>query len=356
VLFLAGLVWRVADPAARRRDYAVLAAVGACLVWVAHPVPLVAAGLGTAVIVGHARAGRWREAGLMVATAGCWLASFAALYLLAVRHIHANGFLVAYWQLGFPPVGRGVTGFTSWAGRVLTDAFIIPGRISPVQLGLALAVAGAARLARDPVRFGFVVLPVAVVFGAAVARVFPFQNRLLLFLVPFLLWLIAAGLDGLLGSRWRAVRLAGWACLAVLVWHPLLELKGGLLKPTRHEESREVLAYVSSRAEPGDVLYVHPNARHTFEYYRGRLDLGALEVVHGPVVPPAVAVRHFGEVPAARRVWVFHSEMRSGASPVVPLTRDEVLTVAAVGRPALDRRDAPGVCVALFGPVRPVGE
>jgi hypothetical protein len=350
VLYLLTLVWRVTLPDARRADFAVLAVTGACLVWISHPVPLVAAGCGAAVIVWHAGGGRWGRSALTAAAAGCWLASFVIVYLIALRHVQTNAYLNYYWQLGFPPSEGGIEAFGHWARQVLLDAFSNPAPVRPRLLGAALALVGTARLVRDPLRFGLIVLPVAVAFGSSVARLLPFQNRLILFLVPFLLWLIASGLDGLLSFRFRAVRLLGSAGLILLLWHATIEGKRWLLIAPRWEESRVVFEYVAVHRQPGDVLYVPLNARHTFEYYRGRLDLAGLEVVHGRILPPADSVHHLEELPTGRRVWVYHTNVNNAAHPVLPIPRVELLSAATRGRPALDRLEAPGVCVALFGP------
>jgi hypothetical protein len=349
-LALATLGWRAADPTVTGRAFAAFAAAGAVLVWLSHPAPLFGAAVGSAVILSHARAGRWKRAAAASAAAGCWLASFAAVYLISLRHLQASEYMTFYWRFGLAPAGGGPVAFLRWAGEALHVSFVNPGRFEKLDaLAIGLAVVGAIRLGRDPLRFGLTVLPVAVVFAAACARLFPFQGRLILFLVPCYLWLVGAGLDALFGSRHRLVRGFAGAAVAGLLWCAFQDARRLVLYPDRWEEPREVMRFMADHAVEKDAVFVHPNARHTYEFYKDRLGLGRLPYLHGNCVPTPLAMQQVRDYPRDCRIWVVYSEITNAAFPVVPMTGDEVCAAAAsAGRVELTRCAAPGVWVVLY--------
>lgn len=350
-LVLLTLTLRLMERGYRRADYALLAGAGAGLIWVSHPAPVMLASAGSVLVLTHVASRQWANAVAAMTAAGGWLASFAWNYLACTRHLHANSYLAAYWQDGFPPSGATAPEHLAWLGQALLGS-LEPHVKGQRFLACALLTLGAAGLRRSPRRLGLLALPVLVSLALAAAGLLPFLGRLILFLVPFYYMLIAAGLDALLQARGRLPRGAGLAALLVLLWQPGLDVRRQLFRPLRWEETRDALAYISGRARPGDVLFVHPNATHTFAFYERFYPMRGLHVVRALPQEAGEALQQLRGLPDGARVWVLHSEMRDAACPIAPLARQQVLDALAARRDRLDGCVAPGVTADLFSPSR----
>ena len=92
------------------RRWAVLAASGAAAVWFSHPVAFVLGGIGTSLFLDAIAARDRRRALACAATIACWLASFGLCYLVSLRQLGNNQYLLDYWASHFlplPPTGQG---------------------------------------------------------------------------------------------------------------------------------------------------------------------------------------------------------------------------------------------------------
>jgi hypothetical protein len=163
----------------------------------------------------------------------------------------------------------------------------------------------------------FVAGPLAVALGAAAVHAYPFSGRLLLFLVPVPVLLMAAVfLPARRGDRVdRAVfGLARAAVLLAVLLPSAARAAHFLVRPPGREEIRPVLAELAREVRPGDVVYVYHGASAGFRYYRKGYDWNGVEVIEGRNRDEDV--RAFEEdVPglvARGRAWVLFSHTPAG--------------------------------------------
>lgn len=350
-LVLLALTWRTIH-AAGRRDYFILATAGAGLVWLSHAAALILAACGATLILTHAVARRWVLARWSFLTSAAWLASFAASYLLATRHLHANAFLMAFWRAGFPPSDAGPFGHFAWMGQAVVDWFRIPGRYQSTGLALAFATTGAVRSMWKPTWFGLLVGPILVTLAVADAGLFPFAGRMLVFLLPIQWLLIAIGLDLLMQRVGRAQRAVGYVATVVLLWRPCLDARTHLFWPLRWQEPRAVITAVAGRAHPGDVAYIHPHAAHAFAFYGLGSAFSGVTIVDAVPLNPPESIDQIRTLPAGSRIWLIYLDMPNGASPIQALPREYAAMVLAERRDQLDEVNAPGASALLFSSAR----
>lgn len=305
-----------------------LATAGAAAVWCAHPAAFVLGGIGTALL-SHALVSRDRArfvaAGLTVA---CWLASFAACYLICLKHLGGNKYLTDYWAehfLPLPPTGVGVL---AWLVDHAVAFFTVPGGFGGAVIplgGLAalLALVGLRELAREhwPVAVALAT-PALLVLLASALHKYPVGGRLMLFMVPAAVLLVARGawvvFEALAGTN----RFAATAFLVLLVAAPLLETSQMLRKPPRQEELHPVLEAVRSEFRPGDRVYVYSGAVPAFTFYSRERPFPAGAVTLGE--------EHRGDPAGFRaelaqlrgRVWVIVSHRRGDEEAVMRATLD----------------------------------
>jgi hypothetical protein len=141
-------------------------------------------------------------------------------------------------------------------------------------VGLSLAAAGAVAWTRvEPGDAAMVVGPAVAAFAAAAAGLYPFVGRLLLFLTPGLCLVIA-----------RGIAVPGVPAVRVLLAASILALFGvqtveECRHPSRCEEVKTVVQYVTTHRSPGDAVYVYYGAKPAFKFYAARLGVDTTSIV-----------------------------------------------------------------------------
>lgn len=241
--------------AARHRPV-LLGVLGTVAVWFSHPAAFVLAGVGLPLLL--TTRGRF-------IVAAC-AASFAANYIFVLRRLGDNPYLREYWAGQFCPLVPDVGWLIEHAVSLFADA-------GGFGLTAAVAILCAWRARDGSPRMNAAVtralVPILVALLASAAGQYPFAGRLLLFAVPGLLLLVAAGLEKL--PRAAAV---------ILLAGPLLELGQLFDRPLHAEDARAAAAFVLKNRGVGEPVFVTATARPGFRYY-GR---GVSNVAFGPDV------------------------------------------------------------------------
>jgi len=189
---------------------AILAGSGAAIVWCSHPSIFVLAAAGVVALSRAIAARDVRSAGLWAGIGLAWVASFAAVHLVAMEQLGHRPAMWAFWEFAFPPIPPRSFWDASWPFRRVAFLFLNPlnfdapfgPRLSMLP-ALGLAFLGFARLWKvDSGRLALLILPGAFAFLASCLRLYPFHGRLLLFLAPAILLVVAAGLDRVREAVW----------------------------------------------------------------------------------------------------------------------------------------------------------
>jgi len=252
---------------ARPRDVAALAAVGAIAVWLSVPAILVLAGLLAATaVVDRDPAGRGVRRRLAVG-ALLWAPS-GALATWAVWHRVGAGdrrYLHQFWS----------SGYWRWPAETLRDAvwpLVAPASaldrllvVPPGLVWLALVIGGLLAARSEPrARAAAALLagPAIACGVAALAGAYPFADRLVLFLLPGALLLVAAAVAWVAAASPRAAALLGGALVVA-------QLVGAIAVPV-HEDVRSLEYAVEARRAPTDAVYVYYGAGAAYAYYHAR--------------------------------------------------------------------------------------
>ncbi len=178
----------------------ILAIFGALALWFSHPLIFTLAAVGLAGLIFERS--RWRG---WLATGAFWLTSFGLLYVVNLRGLSQNKFLLGYWQEFFPPFPptffwlgerlKGLLGTFNSAGLGLQI---------PFWLGLSLLAAGAFWLTRQQGRAAAQIGGVFVfALAAAALGKYPLGGRMALFLLPLVAAVLGAGLDAFFAAAHR---------------------------------------------------------------------------------------------------------------------------------------------------------
>ena len=192
---------------------AMLATVGAAIVWFSHPSIFVLTSVGLVGLSWAVARRDGRGITLWVAIGVIWVTSFAAVHAVANRQLGDSQMMWVFWEFAFPPIPPRSAWDATWFARRLMYFLVNPlnfnapiGERFSMIPALGLALLGTFRLWKlDRARLALLILPVALALLAATLRLYPFHGRLVLFLVPIPLIVIAAGLDWIGELRGRGL-------------------------------------------------------------------------------------------------------------------------------------------------------
>jgi hypothetical protein len=260
-------------------------AVGVVSVWFSHPAVFVIAGAGSLLILSEWRAGRRSMALRLVILCSICALSFAVHYLLFMRKLNDNDYLRHYWATAFmpwPPSAASLTWFASSFWEIFRDRSRAPlNLLLPEMAIFAFALGTIALSIQRRKVLCFLAMPVLFTLAAAIVHQYPFGDRLILFITPIFLLVIAAGA----GFVWQSVSqhrplVGGLFASALLLPSTLLAAKN-VIRPPGYEETRGVLQYVQQNHQPADTLYLYHSAKEPFQHYAPQIGLSQLNPVIG---------------------------------------------------------------------------
>ncbi len=261
--------WRASKYSDR---WSVIAALSALLmVFISDTAVLMLGGLGIAlVLLAILERDKLTVRAAMIA-APAWIVAVAAHAWSAQKRMTqgTSEVMQHYWDTAFFPI----------LPRTLHDALWLPwslrglyrdgfGLRHLVAVPLVLMVLGVYYMWRNGRRDVVILMfgPVVVTLLAGAARLYPFRDRLVLFLLPAFAFAFAAGMIFVVS------RLKNWAppaalALTLVLLEPevfVLQTRGMYL---RKEEIKPVLAHVAARRQPTDRIYVVWSAAPAMTFY-----------------------------------------------------------------------------------------
>jgi hypothetical protein len=335
------LFWLLAKalrrPVLNRKMVAGFAAVGILAQFLSHPALFVLAGIWAALGIGFWHRGQ-RMALMSLGLA--WGIAFALNYLIFLRPLAEDRELSAYWSHSYIALPLTISGLKSWYHTGKDFLFYFCGISGWEIFFLSLAaVAAAMALERKMSLWIGIMVTFACAWGAALLHVYPFAERLALYLVPMFILLICRGLQELTQGRSRGV-CAPLILLAVLPF--CLSLMEFFTKPISTVELRPLLAFLEAHIQSGDRVLIRQGDEHVVKYY-----LETHFPDHGDQYCFADSTDgNCGKMQANQggRLW-----------QLLPIEGHEERDAmqAASGRSILNEQVWPGVRLILFGPSDP---
>jgi hypothetical protein len=160
------------------------------------------------------------------------------------------------------------------------------------------------------------VSPFFIALLASVAHKYPLANRFMLFLVPFVLLLIAEGLGCIyrLIKKWNiwAARAIYIMSALILFFIPATRTWNYFLHPPADQNIRPVLQYVADHYQQEDYMYVYHTSRLPFQYYAPFYNLDHSDILAGRTdLRKRLTLKYFYEdvetLRGKERVWFIFS-------------------------------------------------
>ena len=245
----------------------ITALVVAISVWLSHPAILVLGGLlftdSVALLISKNK-NNWDKKLIIYLTG---LLSFGFFYWFFVRALTSNETLNTSWKDAFPDSPFDLIWFLDAFGKF----FYKPLGFESLLDGLAIfafALGCLAYFFRDKIILLGLLSPLFVTFLAAGLKIYPFRSRLVLFLTPLFIILIAEGAGYLLNFKQKnPILIFGVVLTVLLIIFPLSEAKSYLVQPRKKEEIKPVISYIKEHQQPEDILYIYQRGIYQFQYY-----------------------------------------------------------------------------------------
>ena len=293
---------------------AFFALVGCVLIWISFPVVFVLAGVGLTLIIDQWFHG-WRgNCARLVLLALLWLTSFSCNQYLITHHSLSSVPLRSFWESSnaFAPLPTS-PGQVRQLVRLFLRPFADPlWGSDKVLVGVpaVLWLVGLLRLVRtDPIAAGICFLPVALTFMASGLKLYPFEGRLILFLVPLFLLPVAVGIASV-ASGFQDRILLGFTLSFLLTGYIFLG-KDIIDGEFNRAGARKVVEQLSKHHQSDDVIYVlRTGGYRSVFWYLNRFGLGDARFSVGSRLPTGAttAVRDLENLKGTRRLWFVAAE------------------------------------------------
>jgi hypothetical protein len=265
-------------------------AAGMVAVWFSQPAVFVLVGLSVALLLIYRREGTragvsaWENLTPMLMLWGVAVAAAVVVGLSSMTPA-THDYMRRYWAAGLLPWPPTKALALLWPWRPLTALF---GSEAAAGLGYPapglyalLMAAGFWCLWRRQRNAALLILaPVVITLGAAVARQYPFIDRLILFLIPGFLLAIAAAIERMRRATapYSTILTVCVVCLALAP-----ALYPGVETPPVYqmENIKPVLSHLQAKRSPGDAVYVYYGAGPAVRFYEDNYGLVQSDYVIG---------------------------------------------------------------------------
>jgi hypothetical protein len=322
---------------------ALFGVVGATAIWLSHPAVFILAGVGLSLTLFCVHRKEWTRAGRLSIVYLLWTSSFAASYLVCLRSVASNEYLLNYWSSSFMPFPPLSFSDARWFVSTLFGILRSPVGLFPCGVAAVMFLAGCVSMClEDKERLFVLTSPILLCLLASGLHRYPFSGRFLLFIVPSLLLPIAEGAGQIIDTV-HSSAIIGIALIGLLFLHPMLCVIDQLREPYR-EEIKPVLSYIREHQRVGDVLYVDYGSRHPFKYYAESYGFSDDDSVIGVSTrgDRGSYVDDLDGLPSDKRVWVLYTH-------IYPSEKESSLYHLDSIRTRLDSFESTGAVVYLYG-------
>lgn len=241
---------------------------GAFAIWFSHPAVFILAGVGAGLVLFSLRRREWSRVGWLSIVFSLWLLSFAASYLFILGNLTRNEVLLDLWRGKFMPFPPMTLSDATWFVHTFFAIFHDAVGLSLPGIGaMAFLIGAISMFSEKRDEFLLLISPILFALLASGLHKYPFSGRLLLFMVPNLVVLIAEGAEQIRDNTSYKSSIIGLTIIGLLFGHPLSSAVAHVIKPRTLEEIKPVIGYVREYYEEGDILYLYYGSRPAFEYY-----------------------------------------------------------------------------------------
>ena len=287
------------------------ALLGSLVIWFSHPSIFMLAGIEGYYLLTAASKDRFKILFNRLLVYFAWLTSFGLFYFLTIAKTMNNEDLASSWSSRYPATFWDIEWLLDALGRFFYNPMGFTGITDGIGI-FAFIFGCVAWYSKNKTFLGALIAPFVATLIAAYLHQYPFRERLVVFLVPLGIIIIAEGIAWLLSkfktgdkslgveyaackaafpptkiiknNRFKTSLLAGLLgvfCLVALTIPPITRASSFIIHPELKHEIRPVAEYVLSHKQPGDTIYVYSLGAQAFTYYAARLGYSEQDYILG---------------------------------------------------------------------------
>lgn len=260
------------DSYPRSKWQVILGICGTLGIWFSHPAVFILGGIGFTLLVDSILRKDKKGIFISLGMIAAWMISFGLEYIVSLRGISGNQHLAIYWKgyfMPLPPWSDPMWFVRSWID--LISYFGYKSTFFVITISSLILIGSISVLIRNWQRAALLLLPFIFVLAASGMGKYPFDRRLLLFLFPILILLLAEGIDlirSLLAIKSKWLAWCSFALLIILVlYSPCQTAFNSVIHPIQRENIKALLTHLKSSWKDGDIVYVYHTSQNAFTYY-----------------------------------------------------------------------------------------
>lgn len=252
--------------------------IGAILIWFSHPAIFSLAGAGIALFFYCCKGRKWSQVAWLSVPACFWLGSFFLNYFVTHLDLSQSSKMMKAWSgsAAFMPMTPFSVWELLWFQETFFNMFRNPGGVAFYGLAAFCFLVGLVSTFSEK-RYACYVLTFPILFTllASGLHLYPFQGRLILFLVPAMMLFIGEGADRIMTVAQPTGWFVGVSLCALLLLVPVQTAFLTVWNPGKLEieETRPVMTYLNQHYQKGDKLYLYHSSEAAFIYYGKRVGL-----------------------------------------------------------------------------------
>ena len=297
--------------------------------WLSHPAIFILAAMGLvelANLILNKNTDQFKQKTIIFASG---LLSFSILYFGFLNQANDNQNLFNSWGDAFPNHPLNIIWYLDAFGKFFYkplgfEYYKIFGFVINLDaIAIALFLLGCfSYFHKNKIIFCTLLFPLLTTFAGAALQLYPFRNRVVLFLAPFFIIAIAEGINWIFKRKLHRIIAIFLACLITLtIAYPVVESSTTYVKPQQKEEIKEVINYIQQREQPQDILYIYQRGIYQFLYYAEKygyqpgdyiLGVEDLDIYDGSKFSEAELQRYKNDLDKLRgnpRVWLLFSHV-----------------------------------------------
>ncbi|MDJ0569602.1 MAG: glycosyltransferase family 39 protein [Pleurocapsa sp. MO_192.B19] len=311
-LILFWLLTKVRYQILQIREILGFALLGSLVIWFSYPSIFILGGLEGCYLLTASRKHLRQILTNRIPIYLTWVCSFALFYFLTIASTLNNEDLSSSWEDRYPDS----FGDIIWLFDALGRFFYHPMGFSGITdgIGIIAFIFGCIAWYRyNRTMFLALISPFVATIIAAYLHKYPFRDRLVLFLAPMGMLIVAEGIIFLLlkfrnsDGRWRKfisrsdgtanssnnsfknnflmglLGIIGIICLWTLIISTVFRAGNFVIHPELKHEIKPVVEYVVSEDQPGDKIYVYNRAIAAFTYYVEQRGYSDLDYITGAI-------------------------------------------------------------------------
>ncbi|MFB2875321.1 glycosyltransferase family 39 protein [Floridanema aerugineum] len=245
--------------------------LGIVALWLSHPAIFVLAGIEIANLILTPALRRKEILINRLSLYLIWMIGLIFLYFITLTNIAKNQNLHNAWLPEYP---QSIFDFI-WLIHSFRRFFEQPlGFQIMDEVAIVVFIIGSIVLLRKKKQIFLILMSqLLVTLVAAYLHKYPFRSRLILFLTPFFILIIAEGTAFLFShftNAQKVKRATGLIIAILLIFPPVIQSSIYFFRPETRHEIRPILEYIKTNQKPDDAIFLAGGSPDQFQYYAAK--------------------------------------------------------------------------------------